>query len=157
MQELIGKNEDILFDLEQIKLATQEPVQLSCEEKERLETFFPEHKEQEKEKILKKKETERKEFMRIWVLELEEKVHQSDLPIEIKNQILELTTFVRSRDMKFIYDVERKIKEVQRQIKEHEQKESERKNQEKRNDMAEVAAVVVGGGAFAFFYFKKRK
>ena len=151
MQELIGKNEDILFDLEQIKLATQEPVQLSCEEKERLETFFPEHKEQEKEKILKKKETERKEFMRIWVLELEEKVHQSDLPIEIKNQILELTTFVRSRDMKFIYDVERKIKEVQRQIKEHEQKESERKNQEKRNDMAEVAAVVVGGAVLGPF------
>ena len=151
MQELIGKNEDILFDLEQIKLAAQEPVQLSREEKERLETFFPEHKEQEKEKILKKKETERKEFMRIWVLELEEKVHQSDLPIEIKNQILELTTFARSRDMKFIYDVERKIKEVQRQIKEHEQKESERKNQEKQNDMAEVAAVVVGGAVLGPF------
>ena len=151
MQELIGKNEDILFDLEQIKLAMQEPVQLSREEKERLETFFPEHKEQEKEKILKKKETERKEFMRIWVLELEEKVHKSDLPIEIKNQILELTTFARSRDMKFIYDVERKIKEVQRQIKEHEQKESERKNQEKRNDMAEVAAVVVGGAVLGPF------
>ena len=37
MQEIVGQNEDILFDLEQIKLATQESVKLSDEDKEQLE------------------------------------------------------------------------------------------------------------------------
>ena len=152
MQEIIGQNDDILFDLEQIKLLTQSEVTLSRAEKERLDKIpLKKKREQEKEELLKKKEAERKEFTRIWILELEEKVHASDLPSEIKNQILELTTYARSRDMKFIYDVERKIKEVQRQIKEHEQKEMEKASEKIQEATAGVAAAVVAGAVLGPF------
>ena len=150
MQEIIGQNEDIMFDLEQIKLWTQSEVKLSRAEKEHLDKIpLKKKREQKKEELLKKKEAEKKEFTRIWILELEEKVHASDLPTEIKNQILELTTYARSRDMQFIYDVERKIKEVERQIKEHEQKEREKATKKIQEATAGVAAAVVAGAVLA--------
>lgn len=152
MQEIIGQNEDIMFDLEQIKLWTQSEVKLSRAEKEHLDKIpLKKKREQKKEELLKKKEAEKKEFTRIWILELEEKVHASDLPTEIKNQILELTTYARSRDMQFIYDVERKIKEVERQIKEHEQKEMEKATKKIQEATAGVAAAVVAGAVLGPF------
>ena len=74
MQEIIGQNDDIMFDLEQIKLLTQSKVELSRAEKERLDKIpLKKKREQKKEELLKKKEAEKKELTRIWILELEEK------------------------------------------------------------------------------------
>ena len=48
MQEIIGQNEDIMFDLEQIKLWTQSEVKLSRAEKEHLDKIPLKKKREQK-------------------------------------------------------------------------------------------------------------
>jgi len=123
MRELIGTNADILFDLEQIKLLTREKTELNKSQQAEVDRL-PSRKAREraKEEMLAKKERRKREFLRMWTLELEEKVKASGLPTDIVNQILEMTVYARERDMTFIYDIERKIEKLKVEVQEAEAK-----------------------------------
>ena len=138
MQEIIGANDDILFDLEQIKLISQREVRLTGNQKDKVGRLPKKKQEQIKKEILAKKEQEKKTFLRIWTLELEEKVKRSGLPPEITSQILEMTSYAKDRNMTFIYDIERKIEALKEQVKEAERKKVEEAMEK---DMAVIGAI----------------
>ena len=147
MPELIGQHEDILMDLELLKRYSQEKETLSDAQNDRLKRLPKAKREARKEEILKKQERERKERLRIRTLELEDKVRQSDLPPDITNEILDMLSYAKERNMTFIYSVEKKIEALEVKIKEAEiQKAQEEEKQMKAIQHATMvgAAVAVG-------------
>lgn len=153
MQEMVGTYEDILFDLDQIKRLSQEEVSLPRELRERLERLPKKQRENRREEELKKQKEKKKEFLRIWTLEVEQKVQASDLPANIKGQILELTTYAKDRGMTFIYSIERKLETLKVQIQEAQEKKAREDAAFAKNASMEAMAVaaVVGGVALAPF------
>ena len=144
MQEVIGANDDILFDLEQIKLISQGEVRLTDAQKDKVNRLPRKKQEDVKKEILAKKEQEKKTFLRIWTLELEDKVKKSDLPPEVVSQILEMTSYAKDRNMTFIYDIERKIETLKEQVKEAERKKLEEAMEKDRAVMGAVTGAVIG-------------
>ena len=138
MQEIIGANDDILFDLDQIKRISQDKSSLTDDQRDRIKRLPKRKREEVEKEILAKKEQEKKNFLRIWTLELEDKVKQSGLPPEVVSQILEMTSYAKDRNMTFIYDIERRIEHVKEQVKEAEKKKME---EAMKKDMAVVGAV----------------
>ena len=143
MRELVGTNADILFDLEQIKILSREKTELNRgqqNEVDRLPT--KKARKRAKEEMLAQEDRRKREFLRMWVLELEEKVKSSGLPPDIVNKILEMTVYARERDMTFIYDIERKIEQLKIEVKEAEAKQAAQQAQK-------AAAVATGIGVGA--------
>ena len=160
MQEIIGSHDDILFDLEQIKLLSQKEVRLTGKQRGRISRLPRKKRDDVKKEILSKKEREKKTFLRIWTLELEDKVKRSNLPPEIVSQILELTTYAKDRDMTFIYNIEKKIDAIREQVRQAEQEETRKQVEVGMKLGAGIAVAAVAAatvGAFVQAPFNKEE
>jgi len=147
MPELIGQHEDILTDLYLLERYAREEEVLSDAEKRRLNRLPKAKREDRKKKILKEKENEKKERLRIRALELEDKVRKSDLPSEITGEIIDMLAYAKDRGMTYIHEAERKIEALKDKVREAEiQKKKEEEEQMKaiQKGTAIFAAVALG-------------
>ena len=156
--ELLGINEDIKFDLNQIRLSFQEEERLSDDQRRRLKNLPKKLQEEKKEEILKKKRDQKKEEMRRWALQLEENVAMSDYPPEIKSRILSLTEKMKYSRFNLANDiVERQISEIKRQIEAYEYKKAlglankKRENKVGEAILAGTVGAVIAGAALGPF------
>ena len=95
MQEILGRKEDILFDLDEIKLLAQKPPKLTAEQQRRLNTLPRAERSEARKAYLKQQEDKRKNDLRRWVIEVEDKIRRMDLPSEVKDRILSLTAYMK--------------------------------------------------------------
>jgi hypothetical protein len=153
MQEMLSRNEDILFDLEQIKLLSMERPSLDKDERTRIKKFPKEKRAEEKKRLLAEKEQQKKEYIRRWILALEERVRYSDLPQNVVNQILSMTTYVKERGMKFPYDVEQKMTSIEVQVH---QAETNTQKTEPNKTQEEEATISTAGAVTAVLWDKEK-
>ena len=143
---LLNINEDIKFDLDQIRLSFQDKEHLTDEQKDKLKVLPKKLQEDRKAELLKEAKNKKKEEMRRWALQLEENVAMTDYPPEIKSRILGLTERMKySRFTLSNDEVERQVSEIKRQIEAFEQQKAlglAPKQQENRVGEAVLAGAV---------------
>ena len=149
MQEILGRKEDILFDLDEIKLLAQKPPKLTAEQQRRLNTLPRAERSEARKAYLKQQEDKRKNDLRRWVIEVEDKIRRMDLPSEVKDRILSLTAYMKERNMKLPYDIDRQMDSIERKIQQAERDKAREQAEQMEKAAAGLTTAVMAGTTLA--------
>lgn len=149
MQEILGRKEDILFDLDEIKLLAQKPPKLTAEQQRRLNTLPRAERSEARKAYLKQQEDKRKNDLRRWVIEVEDKIRRMDLPSEVKDRILSLTAYMKERNMKLPYDIDRQMDSIERKIQQAEREKAREQAEQMEKAAAGLTTAVMAGTTLA--------
>lgn len=120
MQIQLNLNDDILFDLEQVRLLSQRRVVLNRAQKQAVRSLPLARRAAEKERLIAERTTVKKVYIRQWLDKIEEKVRLSDLPADLVNRILSMTTAIKNRGMTFTYDAEKVLTQLEVDVRQAE-------------------------------------
>ena len=121
MQIQLNLNDDILFDLEQVRLLSQRRVVLNHAQKQAVRSLPLACRAAEKERLIAERTAAKKVYIRQWLDKIEEKVRLSDLPADLVNRILSMTTAIKNRGMTFTYDAEKVLTQLEVDVRQAEQ------------------------------------
>lgn len=142
MQEILGRKEDILFDLEEIKLLAQTPAKLTATQQRRVDALPRAERSEARKAYLKQQEDKRKNDLRRWVVEVEDKVRRMDLPSEVKDRILSMTAYMKERNLKLPYDIDRQMAAIEQKIQQAEREKAREQAEQMEKAAAGLAATV---------------